>query len=655
MNNRWLSSAGTQEVLDECGRILAAHAVPCDPQSLQGNRASQGDEGRLVFVMGDPRSGASAVAKQLAQLARRKGVTCLAVGEAPWGGNMYLRTHVLRSLEVPLLCGEFQTGDLASKPYAALLAHRPYQAIIVDDGHDYFVRTRYVSMSNLDALIQLAGAQVPRQVFVFGISNILAPVALAAEERGVEVVQISLPTMANNQRYRQFVEDVLSNHRPGGVGLPELDIDAVHSFTKGSVARTVDVISDIAYGSPWVSPLLVPQEIFPEHSIPLRAIPGHVTRGQFVPYVAPAKGIQESPIARSTASTPPCVGKAFAGMVKPIVGESLSSWLSRNAASPHIPHVHSEFLDACARIAKIRTGGDLDRLYEHDAFLSLFPERARYQLTKAFTLPTNICSFESSLNYCPQCLLEDVRAMRAPAWRSEWRRRGNCLCERHGRLILLQELTTRSKDEFHRGWLAFSQHANTGTFVLGNHFVQRITSLCESNPMEQRLCRLVRRMAEWVSAAPDFPTYGRPSKHCIRFLMGFFLYRPFDHCKGGLARWFLGSQRNRIVSDKFRFPSALELDTGIETASPRDLALTYLLIGSAFNLISLEDIELVNRALYFTNTPYPENLLALRALARCFTEPNLNKFKQSARKNLAPGDLSHLEWLFSKDKLQERY
>lgn len=661
MRRRWLSSAGTREVLDECERILDEHVMASssqDPQKSQSlkktqesrkshqgqtHQERQASKGRLVFILGAPRAGASAVAKELARVAKRKGVNCLAVGEAPWGGNVYLRTHILRSLEVPLLHGKFQNGDLASKPYEALLAQRSYQAVIVDDGHDYFMSQYHTRMSNLSTFIQLTESPGRRTVFVFGISNILAPIALAAEERGAQTVQLYLPAMANDERYQQFVQRVLASQLQRCVSdwsrsaeLPAIDVDAVHTVTKGSVGRTVDVISDIAYGSPWVGTLLAPGEIHVERFVEGKAHP------------VPVTAAQGQVIAGRKVSPGPGAGSAFAGMVKPVDGESLSSWLSRNAASPHVPHVHSEFLSTCAGIAKTHAKGDLDRLYEHEAFLQLFPESDRHQLVKTFRLPPHICSFETSLKYCPQCLLKDVEAMRAPSLRIEWRLKNKCLCERHGRLILLQELTTRSKEHFHRAWLGFSQHASTGSYILGNHFVQRLVSLDDSSPMEQRLCRVVRRVAEWVDVSPDFPTYGRPSKHCIQFLMGFYLYRPFERSKGGLGRWFLGTQCNRVVSEDFRTPSLSELNMGIETASPRDLALTYLLIGSTFELLTRDEIDLARRAMYFTNILFPENLAALGALSKCFLECNLEQFRRSARRNLAAGDLAHLEWLFPK-------
>lgn len=665
MRRRWLSLAGTQEVLDECERILDKHVMASssqDPQKSQSPKQThesrkshqpqtdqerQASIGRLVFILGPPRAGASAVAKELARVAKRKGVNCLALGEAPWGGNVYLRTHILRSLEVPLLYWEFQHGDLASKPYEALLAQRSYQAVIVDDGHDYVVSQYHTRMGNLSTFIQLTESPSCRTVFVFGISNILAPIALEAEERGAQTVQLYLPAMVNDERYQQFVQRVLASELQRCVSdwsrsaeLPAIDVDAVHTVTKGSVGRTVDVISDIAHGSPWVETLLAPGELHVERVVEEKAHPVSVS--------VPVAAAQGQVMARRKVSPGSGAGSAFAGMLKPVDRESLSSWLSRNASSSHVPQVHSEFLNTCAAIAKVHSKGDLDRLYEHEAFLLLFPESDRHRLVKSFILPPDICSFETSLKYCPQCLLQDVRAMRAPSLRIEWRLKNKCLCERHGRLILLQELTTRSKEYFHRAWLGFSQHAGTGSYILGNHFVQRLLSLDDSSPMEQRLCRVVRRVAEWVDASPDFPTYGRPSKHCIQFLMGFFLYRPFERFKGGLGRWFLGTQRNRPVSKSFRKPSLSELNMGIESASPRELALTYLLIGSAFGLLTRDEIVLARRAMYFTNTLFPESLAALHALSNCFLECNMDQFRRSARRNLAAGDLAHLEWLFSR-------
>lgn len=335
-------------------------------------------------------------------------------------------------------------------------------------------------------------------------------------------------------------------------------------------------------------------------------------------------------------------------MTKPLDDETLSSWLSRNSTNPYVGNIHSVFLDRCQAMAKPSLEGDVDGLYEHQKFLSLFSEHDHEMLGVTFKLPDNLIEVGGSLNYCPQCLADDVASMRAPAWRKAWRVRGNCLCTAHDQLVLLQRLSVSGKGQFNRAWLAFSQHASTGKFIFGNHFIQRLISLPETAAKEQRLCRIVLKVIRWIASTPDYPTYGRPSKQCLMFVLGFFLYRPFVRCKGGVGQWFLNSVRSttEISSQPFRPPSTSEMDMGIKDSTPRNIALSYLLLGCAYNLLSVDEIAFLNHALYFSNANFPKLPDELRTLACCFQPGHILQFKRSASRNLYAGDIAHLEWLF---------
>lgn len=335
-------------------------------------------------------------------------------------------------------------------------------------------------------------------------------------------------------------------------------------------------------------------------------------------------------------------------LTKPLDDETLSSWLSRNATNPYVGNVHSGFLDSCQAMAKASLEGDVDRLCEHQGFLSCFAERDQEVLANTFKLPDNLIEVGGSLNYCPQCLADDVASMHAPAWRKAWRVRGNCFCAVHDELVLLQRLSVSGRGQFNRAWLAFSQHASTGKFIFGNHFIQRLISLPETATKEQRLCRIVLKVMRWIDSAPDYPTYGRPSKQCLIFVLGFFLYRPFARCKGGVGQWFLSSLRSstELSSQPFRPPSVRELSEGIKDSTPRNIAVSYLFLGCAYKLLSEDDIKLINNALYFSNTPFPRQPCELRALACCFQPTRIFQFKQSASRNLYAGDIAHLDWLF---------
>jgi len=237
MRPQWLDCSGNQSVLKQCEALL------------DGDRANYGAQGRLIFVMGAPRAGASAIAKALYAVAVRRGVRSLGLGEAPWGTNVNLRNHFLRSLEVPLLPDDFWSNELSSRPYEAVVALRAYQAVLIDDGHDYFRCNKSVVRRNFDRILQLTEVRAKLQVFIFGLHDILEPVAIKAANAGIEVIRLSLSAMPYDEQYHKFVNGLMSRYPfSSEMDRPFVDIGSVHRFSKGRVGLTADVVRDICSG-----------------------------------------------------------------------------------------------------------------------------------------------------------------------------------------------------------------------------------------------------------------------------------------------------------------------------------------------------------------------------------------------------------------------
>lgn len=237
MRPQWLDCSGNQPVLHECEALLRSSKV-----------ASSG-QARLVFVMGAPRAGASALANRLQQYAKRQRINFLTLPGAPWGGNVNLRNHFLQTLEVPLVTDEFWSNELVSRPYDAVVALRAYQAIFIDDGPDYFTCGKSVKRQNLERLFQLTEFPVKCQVFVFGVSSILEPIAFLAERAGFDVLRHHLLPMPNDDIYREFIERLVARHRQyGRVSDFSLEIEALHRFSKGSVGVSADIVRDLCSG-----------------------------------------------------------------------------------------------------------------------------------------------------------------------------------------------------------------------------------------------------------------------------------------------------------------------------------------------------------------------------------------------------------------------
>jgi hypothetical protein len=206
-------------------------------------------KGRLIFVMGSPRAGVSALAKKLQQSAKKRGIRSLDLGEAPWGSAVNIRNRYFRSLNLPLIVDEFWSNELASRPYEAVHALRAYQAIFVDDGHDYFLCNKSVRKRNFERLIQLAEGPAKPQVFIFGLSEVLVPIAIKFTNAGYDVIQYFLRPMPEDSRYHQFVGELMRHNRfDGGQERATIDISTLHRLSNGSVGVTADFLRDFCAG-----------------------------------------------------------------------------------------------------------------------------------------------------------------------------------------------------------------------------------------------------------------------------------------------------------------------------------------------------------------------------------------------------------------------
>ena len=100
-----------------------------------------------------------------------------------------------------------------------------------------------------------------------------------------------------------------------------------------------------------------------------------------------------------------------------------------------------------------------------------------------------------------------------------------------------------------------------------------------------------------------------------------------------------------VLLSEFKFPGARELVSALDMATPKQLAISYLFVGVAYELFDERELGLISKALYFTNSPFPNCRSELRSIARCFQPTNIEAFRRSAFKNLHAGDLPHLDWL----------
>lgn len=404
-------------------------------------------------------------------------------------------------------------------------------------------------------------------------------------------------------------------------------------------------------------------------------------------------------IFKDSSARPTCKrNRVFYSYLTPIHDETLGSWLSRNATSNSVTTIHDGFLDWCTGLLQpvatsfaLSTALDFievsraispaaktddadeqgpwdpevllgnprsqdngqgakdleyDDLYRSEAFLHAFPGPVSTHLAASFRLSSNAVTQQENRRFCAQCLADDVAAMRSPGLRRAWRHRGAALCTAHRQPVLLQQLEKGHLSKFSGAWQAYTQQTLWGYFDHGLGMVSRNSSGYQAASVEARICRVVWRIQDWVEYAPAMPSGRQPSKYALYYFLGFFLYQGNLVSDGGAARWFFkGARGSRQNSHQYDKPTAVQMVKNIESASPRSLAIAYLLLGLAFNLIAKKDLSLIRQTLLFADSFFPITREELKSLVQCFQPYHLDAIWHSALRNLEADDTFHLAWL----------
>lgn len=320
-------------------------------------------------------------------------------------------THLLRSLGLPIYAADIHPPRRGSRPYVAALHLRQYQAIVFEDGHDFFTKHQQKIHLIYQVLSYLLGAPFGHDILLCGTHDGLTEVGLQARDMGIEVVFIDLNAMACDEAYQDFVAATLkalslskiptylvpsdsSSTVPGAllkgtmevtndllrmlgpltlpIPLPEfvtplgIDLCELHAYTKGLVGRTVSALGRL-------KALMVLDDEARTGGIEALERKGPLLNGE-VTGVAELAGVAEVGRAQneeldarsskqqgSQRAETLCVhrpktratsGSRFETYLKPVADETLGSWLSRNACSPTIKIIHDDFLRWCTELVQ---------------------------------------------------------------------------------------------------------------------------------------------------------------------------------------------------------------------------------------------------------------------------------------------------------------
>ncbi|MFS2160195.1 hypothetical protein ACCD10_22990 [Pseudomonas sp. Pseusp122] len=676
-------------------------------------------------------------------------------------------THLLRSLGLPIYSAEIHSPRPGSRPYVAALHLRQYQAIVFEDGHDFFSKHQQKHHLIYQVLSYLLKPPYGYDIVLCGTHVGLTEVGLRALDMGIEVVFLDLKAMECGEAYQHFVaetlkalalsriptylippdspsaipgplqqgamdveSDFIRMMRPVSIPIrfPEfvtpqgIDLCELNAHTKGLVGKTVSALGSFK------ALTVFNAEAGAGTGKALEKVPllhKEVTGGAGVADVRRANNVeldarslkpQDSQLADARCAHAPkpraTSGRGFETYLKPIADETLGSWLSRNACSPTITTIHDDFLRWCTELtqgreqsydsysrqllphagrtpdfAALPTSARLawereielsdegvaeqllwdpavllgsaghgnstgrvrlehDTLYQSPAFLDVFPAQMQHRIPIQFLLPGDATHPRENRKYCAQCIADDVAAFRAPALRRAWRKRGAAVCTYHRHPVLLQRLDRSSLSELTGSWLAYSQHTQREAFDHGTGMISRSARGFQEVSSECGICRIVGRIQNWVENSPTQPTATQPSKYALYFLLGYFLYQPNSNSDGGIARWFFSSEKgSKVNAMLYEKPTVYQLVANIETGSPKSLAMAYLLVGCAFELIGPREHGFLKSVLTFTDSPFPSDRAQIKTLARCFQDYHCVAMWESAQCNLSEEDLIHVEWL----------
>nr|WP_304665495.1 hypothetical protein [Pseudomonas savastanoi] len=331
--------------------------------------------------------------------------------------------------------------------------------------------------------------------------------------------------------------------------------------------------------------------------------------------------------------------------------ESLSSWLSRMYQQHYVDSsFETEILRLLVRDPSVK--GDLDLLYKSSAFMDMFSRSQRphilanFGMVESNTVPPGVND-----KYCRVCFRNDIRACYPPTWRKSWRVRGASVCVLHDRPVLLSRLIQRPKDLRDRGWQGFQEYLDSPLSRLDVDFALRRASPQGALANNRKLLLLTQRVQRWYQralcqkAGQEVAT-GQAGRG-LQFLMGLWLHQPvFKHLSPGIARaYFQVSTFGYPWSDADQ--SRTSPQVSIDTASPREIAVAYWLLGIAYGLITQEEGKLINQITRSEVAEFPTTRLQVAAATnRNYMEAGLARMLKEANESLTPEEFQSISWVF---------
>lgn len=301
----------------------------------------------------------------------------------------------------------------------------------------------------------------------------------------------------------------------------------------------------------------------------------------------------------------------FSNIPTPCDGETFSSWLFRCCQSRAT--IKPDRTELLARPSWTWSGNLINVADPDFDFNAGFFVRAcqilkvdRHLMSVYFRFRNEgLVSWEHRYWFCPDCLRNDVREGKIPAWRQDWCSSYSVFCGIH-RTELLR---LRRRPTYSKAWDAYVQICNDET----------VESSWKNEKFVRQRYVCFSKIKKWMNLAVECGKMQEVDGKLFRSLYCIFLQLPNGRTDAGVARTFFHQGRVKKHSDLLTFKENLFICC--QLSDPRSRFGSMLLLGILLEIISQRYFSIFERycgvaKVYFPLASGIENTIYLGDLSR---------------------------------------
>lgn len=513
----------------------------------------------IYVVTGLAGTGLTHLCLELESYLRVSETSILSVGKDPRGFGTSFPNDLVVALGIPgepHASSSFRQGKSTLSPACArLIEYRSYHGVIIRDAEDWWRLDKRENSKSSLGIVELLNHCSSCAVAIFVKAEAFGWVTQSLGRACFAFETIELKPMAYDNGFCRFIDDVKSLIVPSAI-LPKslfIEYEKIHISSRGRVGMAVV-----------------------ELKIALADLDISMWHGQ--------SSLEDT-------------------QFEPLKNESFSSWLGRLSAETK----NAEFIAAIDYFYEIcvETSSDPDTLHQMPELRSHLNSAQLDTIDRCFhDLPSDCLPYSASSNYCPECLKSDIRAVKLPAWKVDWRRKHICVCCSHITPVIMESMFTPHYTPLDRAWRAFCEYQESPSsrllvnFPLASEGHQSI----EDN---HALIELSARVQQWVVNDPKSQSPSQPEKNVIEFLLGVWLCDPSWRSAPGFACSFFFPQRKGNHPNLTDCLPSTSTPLQYSWATPRQLCVAYWMLGVAFEVISRTEAEFIRRVCRPYSLPFP--------------------------------------------------